>query len=29
MSPGHSIKCHLTVEQLNEPIKADVVATLS
>jgi peptide/nickel transport system ATP-binding protein len=29
LSPGHSIKCHLTVEQLNEPLKADVVATLS
>jgi peptide/nickel transport system ATP-binding protein len=29
LSPGHSMKCHLTVEQLNEPLKADVVATLS
>ena len=29
LSPGHSIKCHLSVEQLKEPLKADVVATMS
>jgi peptide/nickel transport system ATP-binding protein len=29
LSPGHSMKCHLTVEQLKEPLKADVVATMS
>ena len=28
LSVGHSIKCHLTVEQLKEPLKADAVVTL-
>ncbi len=29
LAPGHSIKCHLTVEQLNEPIRIDPAALLA
>ncbi len=29
LSPGHSIKCHLTVEQLKEPIEIDREAIMA
>ena len=29
LSAGHSIKCHLTVEQLSEPVHIDPAAVLA